>query len=39
MIGEGRRTRKIRGEKTIDLFGKMSYNILILKQFDSEADL
>ena len=39
MIGEGSRTRKIGGEKTIDLFGKMSYNILILKQFDSEADL
>ena len=39
MIGEGRRTRKTGGEKTIDLFEKMSYNILILKQFDSEADL
>ena len=39
MIREGRRARKTGVEKTIDLFGKMSYNILILKQFDSEADL
>ena len=39
MIGEARRARKTGGEKTIDLFGKMSYNILIMKQFDSEADL
>ena len=39
MIGEARRARKTGGEKTIDLFGKMSYNILILKQFDSEANL